>query len=277
MIPKKTIVILLSLLLIIACGKTETPTGAAVVEPTTTEQTITEEVHQETPPEETEEIPVEEEVIEDPVEQPPAPIESKILIEKSRKLSPELRDLLQKSDTELKSMSYVYAETPDNNGFHTYSIKGTNIKVDLFEKNDYVADDYFNVVYLDTTTETAQATCENKRRCLTPNIDNTNRIYPADYEEYRKKTPYEWIKEVDYAEIVGREMIGHYSVTKIQSREDDLLTEMWVDTRYGVPHKIRVTTSDGKEKTYHFRNMMFNTLRDSDVTKPADITEDRSN
>lgn len=259
---KNKIVTLILLLLLIGCGgkatteQTTTPTGAAVQEiPPQEEQT---------PPTITEEI-VEQETTH--AELPPSPIENKVIIEKSRKLSPELRELLQKADNEVKSTSYLYAEAPGNVGFDTYFVKGTKIKIAIFEKNDYNVEDYFNIVYLDTVDKTAHGTCENKKRCLTKIADNTKKVYKLDYDEYRTKTPYEWIKDIEYAEILGYEMINNHAVTKIRFEQNEIETEIWVDNRYGLPHRI-IITYNGEEKTYSFKNLLANTVKDSDVVSP---------
>lgn len=254
--------ILILLLLLIGCGgkttteQTTTPTGAVV-------QEISEQEEQ-TPQTNTEEF-VEQKTTQ--VELPPSPTENKIIIEKSRKLSPELRELLQKADNEVKSTSYLYAESPGNIGFDTYFVKGTKIKIALFEKNDYNVEDYFNIVYLDAVEKTAHGTCENKKRCLTKIADNTKKVYTLDYDEYRTKTPYEWIKDIEYAEILGYEMINNKAVTKIRFEQNEIETEMWVDNRYGLPHKI-IVKYNGDEKTYSFKNLLANTVKDSDVVSP---------
>ena len=254
---KKTVIIATLLLLIIACT-TSSP------EQTTPPEANT--LHEQHHPEETETTTTPQETPE-PVEavMPPAPVESKILVEKSRRLSPELRDLLQKADTEVKSMSYVYSESPSNAGFDTHLIKGTRIKILLFEKNDYIVDDYFDVVYLDTVQKTAYGACENRKRCLTKIVDNTKRVYDLRYEPYRTKTAYEWIKDIDYAEIVGLETINNHAVTRIATQQKNVFTELWVDNRFGIPHRIK-TTGNGQEKTYTFKNPQFNNLKDSDAT-----------
>lgn len=250
-------------IILTACNKTNTPTAAVVADPTPIEEkiplnaieTAEETTNTEEPEENTETTPA---------ELPPVPIESKIIIEKSRQFSPELRDLLQKADSEVKSVTYMYAESPNNIGFDTYLIKGTKMKILLFEKNDYIIDDYFNVVYVDTAAKTAKARCENKKRCLSKTIDNTKRVYELNYNEYRTKTPYEWIKEVQTAEIIGLETLNKHAVTRIKTNIRDTEVEMWVDNRFGLPHRIKAT-KDSEETTYYFKNMMFNGIRDSDV------------
>ncbi|MBI4142039.1 DUF2092 domain-containing protein [Candidatus Woesearchaeota archaeon] len=258
-----TILTIITLLILTACERQETttPTGAVV-----------QEIEQETEQQPKQETIIEEKTIADqekrqtPAQLPPAPVENKVIIEKSRKLSPELRDLLQKADNEVKSFSYLYSET-GNLGFDTHYLKGTKIKIALFEKNDYNVEDYFNIVYLDTAEKTAYGTCENRKRCLTKIADNTKRVYQLYYEDFRTKTPYEWIKEVEYAEITGYEMINNKAVTKIEYEQNEEKTEMWVDNRYGLPHKIRITY-DGEEKVYSFKNLLVNTVKDGDIVSP---------
>lgn len=265
---KKIILTILVILIVLtACKPTQpitsttTPTGAVVIQ----EQQLKVQEQKE----KTEEIPL------TPVETapkketpavqlPPTPLESKVTVEKSRTISPELRDLLQKADSELKSISYLYAESPDNVGFDNYFVKGTKMKIQLLEKNDYVIDDYFNVVYVDTVAKTAKGRCENKKRCISKTIDNTKRVYDLNYEEYRKKTPYEWIKMVDNAEIIGTETLNNHAITRIRTEKDGAKIEMLVDNRFGVPHRVKVS-DENEERTYYFKNIMFNSVKDDDV------------
>jgi len=261
---KKIILTILIIILLTACTSTKqtdaknTPTGAIVAQ----EKPAQQEEQKEIPLAPIEKIQPKEEIT--PAELPPAPSESKIIIEKSRQFSPELRDLLQKADNEVKSVQYIYAESPDNVGFDEYLIKGTKMKILLFEKNDYVIDDYYNAVYVDTEKKLARGKCENRRRCISQEIDNTKRVYDLPYEKYIIKTPYQWIKEIDYAEIIGFETLNNHAVTKIQTEKDGARIEMWVDNRFGLPHKIRITKDD-KEKVYYFKNMLFNVAKDTDV------------
>lgn len=262
---KKTIIAILFIIILTACTTKEqtntqpTPTGAVVAqEPQTT---VVEEKEEEIPLTPVEEIEEQETT---PVQLPLAPVESKIIVEKSRTMSPELRDLLQKADSSLKSVSYLYAEQPDNIGFDNYFVKGTKMKIQLMEKNDYVIDDYFNAVYVDTVAKTAKGRCENKKRCLSKTVDNTKRVYDLKYEEYRKKTAYEWIKQVDNAEIIGMETLNNHAITRIKTEKYGATIEMWVDNRFGVPHRVKVT-KDNEERTYYFKNIMFNALKDADV------------
>lgn len=199
----------------------------------------------------------------------PVPPESTTVVEQSKEVSPELKALLETADRKLQSMRYLYAgPTTQNRFLNTYLVKGKYIKVDLYEVDPYVIDSYFDAVYLDTDAKTATGRCEDKKRCISTNVDNTKKIFNASYDDYRIKTPYEWVKEISFAEIVGPEVMDGRSVTKIKYHDARSSTEMWVDNTYGVPIKLVITYDDSTKETQQFKDYQFNTLADADV-KPA--------
>ncbi|MEM4263296.1 MAG: hypothetical protein QW666_00165 [Candidatus Woesearchaeota archaeon] len=199
----------------------------------------------------------------------PVPAETKPIVVQSKELSPELKDLLTKADRRVQSVVYTYAGPSTQGRFlDTYFVKGKYIKVDLYASDPYVIETYFDTVYLDTALQTATARCEEKRRCISTNVDNTKKIFNVSYADYRLKTPYEWIKDITFAEIIGPEVMEGRQVTKIKYSDARSSTEMWVDDAYGMPIKIVVTFDDGTKETYMFKDYKFNTLADSDV-KPA--------
>lgn len=197
----------------------------------------------------------------------PAPQETTTVVEQSKELSPELKELLGKADAKLQSMVYLYAgPTTQNRFLNTYLVKGKYIKVDLYEVDPYVLETYFDSVYLDTEAKTATGRCEEKSRCMSQSIDNTKKIFNVSYDDYRLKTPYEWVKEVIFAEIVGPEVMDGRAVTKIKYHDARSSTEMWIDNTYGVPIKLVIAYDDGTKETHQFKDYKFNTLGVADVT-----------
>lgn len=199
----------------------------------------------------------------------PAPAETKPIVVQSETLSPALKDLLTKADRRVQSVVYTYAGPSTLGRFlDTYLIKGKYVKIDLYEMDPYVIETYFDTVYLDTEAKTATGRCEEKRRCISTNVDNTKKVFNVSYADYRIKTPYEWVKEVTFAELVGPEVMEGRQITRIKFSDAKSTTEMWVDDSYGLPMKIVVSLDGGTEETYLFKDYQFNTLSDADV-KPA--------
>jgi len=199
----------------------------------------------------------------------PVPQESTAIVEQSKEVSPELKALLETADRKLQSMAYLYAgPTTQNRFLNTYLVKGKYIKVDLYEVDPYVIDSYFDAVYLDTEAKTATGRCEDKKRCMSTNVDNTKKIFNVSYDDYRIKTSYEWVKELTFAEIVGPELMDGRGVTKVKYHDARSSTEMWIDNTYGVPIKLVITYDDSTKETHQFKDYKFNTLGDADV-KPT--------
>lgn len=175
-----------------------------------------------------------------------------------------------RADQKLKSYQYLELILPDKKQPDTLFVKGTKIKVRLFEYDPYVPDTYFDTVYLDTVAKTALGRCENRKRCIWPRGDNTKKEWTGlSYDQYRRKTPYEWVKQVPAAaRILGPEIHENRGTTKIEYDDAGKLVQMWIDDTYGVPLEVRIVTSDGQETRYLFNDMQFNHLSDNDVKPP---------
>jgi len=260
---KKLFILGIILVLVVACGKKEELSMPAPVEPTPLP--VQESVVVESPP--AEPVPPPPAVPEAPpvVETPPAPVDQAVLVEKPEELSPELRELLQKADQKVKSYKYLFSLTLDNKEPHSYFVKGQYIKVKLYELDPYNIDNYYDMVYLDTKNKKAYAYCENTKRCMSRDVDNTKKVYNVSYDEYRVETPYEYLKDITFAEIVGPEVVENRDTVKIKEVKGDVITEIWLDSAYGMPRRIRVTQGEKVLKTLSFQDMTFNTLKDEDV------------
>ena len=261
---KKLLIIGILIVLAVACGKKSDIEIMPVVpmeEPPVQESVVVES------PVETVERPVETAVQYPVLESPPAPVETAVVVEKTEQMSPELRELLGKADQKVKSYKYLYSISADNKFPHTYFVKGNYIKVTLFEVDPYVIDNYYDTVYLDTKSKKAYGYCENLKRCTSRDVDNTKKTYNLTYEDYRVKTPYELLKEITFAEIVGPEVVENRQMTKIKQVNGDILTEIWLDATYGMPRRIRVTQGEKVLKMYNFSDMTFNTVKDDEVWK----------
>ncbi|MEM4247125.1 MAG: hypothetical protein QXF14_02275, partial [Candidatus Woesearchaeota archaeon] len=203
----------------------------------------------------------------EPLPPGPTPVETK----PTPTASKELQALLAKADQKIKSYSYLELIIPTKQQPDRFYVKGTKVKIKLYEYDPYVPDNYFDTVYLDTVSKTAIGRCENKRRCIWPQGDNTKKTWTElDYNKYLTKTPYEFVKSVPpTATIIGPEVYDQRTVTKIEYEEGGKLVQMWIDDTYGIPRAVRIVPSSGEELNYKFNDLQFNTLTDKDVTPPT--------
>jgi hypothetical protein len=186
-------------------------------------------------------------------------------------VSKQMQTLLAKADQKVKSYKYLDFVIPTKQQPDTVFVKGTKMKVKLYEYDPYVVDTYFDTVYLDTATKSIVGRCESRQRCIWPKGDNTKKDFTGlNFDTYRFKTPYEWVKTVPAtATILGPELFDNRQTTKIEYEEGGKLIQMWIDDTYGVPRAVRVVPSSGQELNYKFNDVFFNTLTDADVTPPA--------
>jgi hypothetical protein len=193
--------------------------------------------------------------------------------ETPKNLPETIQKIVDKADRRTESMVYLYG-SPETEGrfLDTYNIRGTKIRVDLYEDNYYVTEGYFDTVYLDTVAKTAKGQCLNGRRCISSQVDNTGKLFDADYDEYLRKTPFDWVKEIKpTAEFVGPEVVDRRSVSKIKYEEGDKTVEMWLDDSYGVPLQLKIIYPDDTEELYSFTNAEFNTLEEKDMVPTATV------
>ena len=196
----------------------------------------------------------------------PTPVEAK----PEPAVSKELQALLSRADQKLKSYQYLELVIPDKQQPDTIAVRGSRIKITLYEYEPYVPAEYFDTVYLETSTKTAVGRCENQKRCIWHRGDNTNREWKLDYDKYRRKTPYEWLKGAPAAAtIIGPEVHENRATTKIQYDDAGKFVTMWIDDTYGIPVEIWIITSSNEKTTYKFNDLQFNTILDRDVTPAA--------
>jgi len=196
--------------------------------------------------------------------QPP----SEVVVTQKVTMSPALRDLLKRADEKVSSLQYLYGGTDTSDLFlNTYLVKGTKMRIKMYEEDYYVREGYYDNVYLDAGV----GCCEENSRCKSHNIDNTGKKFDVDASMLKiTKTPYQWTKEIPAdAKIVGPQTVNSRSVTYLTySLPDGSGVEMWVDDTYGVPHKV-IVDKNGNKMKYQFNDMTFNSLKDTDFVPPC--------
>ena len=78
--------------------------------------------------------------------------------------------LNKRADKKIKSYSYTLAPPPDQLARDKWSVKGTKIKVELYDDNYVEPDTYFDTIFIDSETKTADGYCLSQRttRCAEP-------------------------------------------------------------------------------------------------------------
>ena len=180
--------------------------------------------------------------------------------EPAKKPSKQIQELLDKYKGRVQSVKYMYQDqTIKPEEWETW-VKGDKMHVKLREMDNIREDVYIDQVYLDLSSKTAVGYCERTAyRCADPNSP-----VEVNFKKYYRKTPFEWIDEVTYAEKEAEEQMQQRNVWKIKYTEGSKTTTMWVDEYYGIPVKVRVADG-GTVNEYIFEDIGFNAVDDSDL------------
>lgn len=212
-----------------------------------------------------------EEVAEEPKEvivQPTPDEQPEVIVESQADMDPKLRDLLKRSEEKLKSMSYLYGGPETQNLFlHTYHLKNGMTKIELYEEDYYVEDGYYDTIYL----HEGIACCEERKRCVSHNVDNTNKPFEINTSDiFVPKTPIEWTQQLPAnAQVVGPQTLGERSVTFVTYIKDDKTYELLIDDTYGVTLKADVIRGEDVIATHKFNDPTFNQMKDADFEPPC--------
>lgn len=175
--------------------------------------------------------------------------------------------LVQKARDKVESYSFLYQTSGNWDVIRDkYFVYKNKMKIDLYNVNFYNKRNYFDMVYLDMSTKTGVAYCEDRRheRCVDP-----DRRFDIAYEDFVIKTPKEWMLGLPAdAHAISSEMLDERLTTVIEyASPDATATRLWVDTFSGLP--IQVITYQGEiENTlerYGFRDLSVNSVLSSEV------------
>jgi hypothetical protein len=180
--------------------------------------------------------------------------------EPARKPSKQIQELLQKHVGRVTSLTYMYQDQTIKPEEWETRVKGNKMQVKLREMDNIREDVYIDNIYLNIASKTAEGFCERTvYRCVDPNSP-----IEVNFKKYYRKTPFEWINEVTYAEKDSEEQMQQRNVWKIKYTEGSKTTTMWVDEYYGIPLKIRVADA-GAVNEYIFEDIAFNDVDDADL------------
>lgn len=166
-----------------------------------------------------------------------------------------------------ESYSFYYATSEFWNLLRDqYFIKGSRIKVKLYEPNQWNRRSYFDTVYLDITAKTAEAYCESteQERC-------TDRTKKGDisYDDYKIRTPTDWLLSIPpNAQVVGGEQVEDRAAIVVEyPRAGGAIVRISVDKFSGTPIMVQVYQGDVENliERYLFKEISVNSVKTSEM------------
>ena len=163
------------------------------------------------------------------------------------------------------SYSFYYATSENWNLLRDqYFVKGSKIKIKLYEPNQWNKRTYFDTVYLDTATQTAEAYCESRER---ERCTDSTRKFSVEYADYKIALPGEWVTSLPYStQIVGGEQVEDRAAVVVEySRSDGATVRVSVDKFSGVPILVQVYQGELENplERYLFKEITVNSVKSS--------------
>jgi len=190
---------------------------------------------------------------------PPSPLGPQ---QEEEAMTEELREILSKADDTITSYSFLYALPPSDISGSMIYIKGNKMKIKLKETSVYGGVNYLDTIYVDFDAKTANGYCEDSRinACA-----NRSKKTVLDYEEYRIKTPYQWLKEIPVARKFANVIVWDRNADVLEHIDGNITYTYWIDEFSGIPVKINIIKRGEEPIYYEFRHLSINYLKDSDV------------
>jgi hypothetical protein len=174
---------------------------------------------------------------------------------------------LQARHQKISSYSFYYATSENWNLLRDqYFIKGDHIKVILYEPNQWTKRTYYDTVYLNTKTKTAEAYCESRNpvRC-----SDKDRKFDVSYDENKIRTPSDWINGLPAdAYVVGSEQFDNRPALVLEyQRSDGATVRISVDKFSGTPAFVLVYMGEVENviERYVFKELSVNSVKSSEV------------
>ena len=176
-------------------------------------------------------------------------------VEPKQEISADVKELLDKSGTKVKSIYYKYRGPETTSvGYNLieFYVKENKIKYKpARELKALDRPDSYDVIYIDKVLKKAQTYCDD-RACI-----YKGKKGDLNYNDAYILTMFDWVSGLTKAAKVGEEVIDDRSTWKIETNKGTL----WIDTFYGIPLKI-----DSGGKIYRFEQIAPNNVEDADVT-----------
>ncbi len=165
------------------------------------------------------------------------------------------------------SYSFYYATSENWNLLRDqYLVKGSKVKIKLYEPNRWDKRTYFDTVYLDSSTQTAEAYCESheQERCG----DRTKK-FTVEYADYKTVLPRDWLFSLpSTTQVVGGEQVENRAAVIVEyQRADGATVRISIDKFAGVPLMVQVYNGEIENllERYLFKEMSINSVKSSDM------------
>jgi len=167
------------------------------------------------------------------------------VIEESPDIPQEVVDLFaQKS--KVKSVSYIHHESADiSKPSYRIAIKDRLMKISLPTQTDLLNKNTVDMVIIDGARKEAQGYCESLKYCIEQGNQGA-----VDYAAYYKKSPFDWVEEVQEAELLTDQRLFNRDTTKVLVNGE---YTYWVDSFFGIPLKV-----EGNNEVYTYDTPLFN-------------------
>ncbi|MEK6874665.1 MAG: hypothetical protein AABX52_02855 [Nanoarchaeota archaeon] len=196
---------------------------------------------------------------------PPQP--QLIISTDSQPLSALFNRTITLADQKIKSYEFYYSPPPDNLARDRYYIKGNRIRIFKYATNVVQHRDYYDNVYIDTTTKTAIGLCQSQdARCK-----DHNKRFNLSYETAMIKLPYQWLKEITTGNISGSESLFDRTTKKIMYTKNGIQYSQWIDEYSGLPLRILVEEPNKSAYKYEFKDLAINSVLDEQMILPNEI------
>lgn len=148
-------------------------------------------------------------------------------------------------------------------------VKGTKIKKKYLEPQKFNLDIFYDTMYLDTTANTAFALCVKSGVLCSPSYE---KVYPAEYETV-PFTGLELLEKVpSNAQVVGTRALFGRTGKMVEYETSKGKERLYIDTYFGLPLKHEIYKVESGEEVI-LEESTFSRLSDateSDVTVPKD-------
>ncbi|MDP3765288.1 MAG: hypothetical protein Q8R04_02145 [Nanoarchaeota archaeon] len=176
---------------------------------------------------------------------------SEPVIGQKQEVSAEVKELLDKSKTRVRSIYYKYKGPETGNSFYEFYAKDAKIKyLPALEIKSLDAVDSYDTIFIDKTAKTAVS------YCVAYYCKYKGKKQDLNYDDVYISTVLDWVSSLTSTKKVGEEVIDDRSTWKIETNKGIL----WVDTFYGIPLKV-----ESSGKTYRFQQISVNSVQDADV------------
>lgn len=182
----------------------------------------------------------------------------------SSEISPQVKDLLERADRKVKSYSYTLAPPPDQLARDKWMVRGSKVRVELFDDNYVEPDTYFDNIFIDTSAKTAVGVCLSQR---TTRCAEAGQEFEVAYDDVMVKTPYQWLKSVSGTpKIISTELLYDRKMDVIEYKSGGKTIRQWIDQFSGLP--VRVQVGEDKNSRTEFRYLAINSVTEEEIAKP---------